>query len=252
MFRFLGTVHGHGIPLPGAHRVANFRSHLTGGALVSGVAAFASYGEGLSSSTETQALFVLGTAASLLPDIDADDSKPVRGLFNVVGIIVGFWVAFRLAGLVGLFEQVAVWIGVALLIAFPLRWAFARLTVHRGIWHTLLMAVVITLIVTVVADTLLRLDAVLAWLAGGFVLLGYVTHLTMDEIASVDLLDRRVKRSFGTALKPISLRAWPWTLVLMGLSVLLIGLTPDPALVLAGVGHLGIATEPLAAHWPRW
>lgn len=232
--------------------MANFRSHLTIGALVSGVAAFASYGEGLSNTVETQVLFVLGTAASLLPDIDADDSKPVRGLFNIVGIVVGFLVAFRLAGRVALFEQVGIWLGTALLIAFPLRWAFARLTVHRGIWHSLLMAIVVALAVTVAADTLLRLDGVLAWLAGGFVLLGYLTHLTLDELASVDLLDRRVKRSFGTALKPLSLSAWPWSLVLMGLTVLLIGLTPDPAPVLAGVGQLGILTEPLAAHWPRW
>lgn len=232
--------------------MANFRSHLTGGAFVSGVAAFVSYGQGLSNVAETQALFALGTAASLLPDIDADDSKPVRGLFNVVGIVVGFLVAFRLAGRVGLFEQVGVWIGVALLVAFPLRWGFGRLTVHRGIWHTLLMATVVTLAATVIADSLMGLDAVLSWLAGGFVLLGYLTHLTLDEIASVDLLDRRVKRSFGTALKPLSLRAWHWSIVLLGVVVLLVGLTPDPAPVLAGVGQFGIATNSLAALWPRW
>jgi len=232
--------------------MANFRAHLTGGALISGIAAFASYGEGLTSSAETQVLFVLGTASSLLPDIDADDSKPVRGLFQVVGIVAGFLVAFRLAGRVGLFEQVMTWIGVALVVAFPLRWAFARLTVHRGIWHSLLMAVVISLAVTVVAEALVGLSGSLAWLSGGFVLLGYLTHLTMDEMASVDLLDRKIKRSFGTALKPLSLRAWPWSLVLMGVVVVLIGLTPDPTPVLAGVGQLGIETERLAALWPRW
>lgn len=232
--------------------MANFRTHLTGGALIAGAAAFASYGEGLTNTAETQVLFVLGTASSLLPDIDADDSKPVRGLFSLVGIVVGFLVAFRLAGRVGLFEQVMIWIGVALVVAFPVRWAFARLTIHRGIWHSLLMAVVISLAATVVAEALLGLSASLAWLAGGFVLLGYLSHLTMDEIASVDLLDRRVKRSFGTALKPLSLRAWPWSLVLIGLAVVLIGLTPDPTPVLAGVGQLGIETEQIAAYWPRW
>jgi len=232
--------------------MANFRAHLTGGALISGIAAFASYGEGLTSSAETQVLFVLGTASSLLPDIDADDSKPVRGLFHVVGIVAGFLVAFRLAGRVGLFEQVMTWIGVALVVAFPLRWAFARLTVHRGIWHSLLMAVVISLAVTVVAEALVGLSGSLAWLSGGFVLLGYLTHLTMDEMASVDLLDRKIKRSFGTALKPLSLRAWPWSLVLIGVVVVLIGLTPDPTPVLAGVSQLGIETERLAALWPRW
>ncbi|MEA3640917.1 MAG: metal-dependent hydrolase [Lamprobacter sp.] len=236
--------------------MANFRAHLTGGALISGVAAFASYGEGLSSSAETQALFVLGTAASLLPDIDADDSTPVRALFNSVGIMLGFILAFRIDDLVpmevAVLEQIAVWIAVSLFVAFPLRWGFARLTVHRGVWHTLLMAIVLALATTVAADLWLAVEPLLAWLAGGFVLLGYLTHLTLDEIASVDLLGRRVKRSFGTALKPLSLRAWPWSLLLIGLAVLLIGLTPDPAPLLAGVGQLGLSTEPLTAHWPRW
>jgi hypothetical protein len=35
--------------------------------------------------------------------------------------------------------------------------------------------------------------------------IGYLTHLVLDELYSVDLLNSRVKRSFGTALKPFSL-----------------------------------------------
>ncbi|MBK1707163.1 metal-dependent hydrolase [Halochromatium glycolicum] len=232
--------------------MANFRAHLTGGALVAGTAAFASYGEGLSSSAETQALFAIGTAASLLPDIDADDSKPARGVFNLAGLVGGFLVAFALAEHIGLIEQVIVWLAVAGLIAFPVRWAFAKLTVHRGIWHSLLMAVAVALAVTVAADTLLGLAPLAAWLAGGFVLLGYLTHLLLDEIASVDLLDRRVKRSFGTALKPLSLRAWPWSLALIGLTVVLAGLTPNPEPVLAAIERFGVAADPLLAYWPRW
>jgi hypothetical protein len=83
-------------------------------------------------------------------------------------------------------------------------------------------------------------------------LLGYVTHLVLDEAASVDLLGRRVKRSFGTALKPISLRFWPGTLVLLGLAVVLIGIAPDPNALLRLVAQLGIGTAGWAAHWPRW
>lgn len=232
--------------------MANFRTHLTGGALVAGTAAFASYGEGLSNSAETQALFALGTVASLLPDIDADDSKPARGVFNLAGVVAGFLVAFALAGRVGLIEQVMIWLAVAALIAFPVRWAFATLTVHRGIWHTLLMAVVVALATTVAADALLGLSALGAWLAGGFALLGYLTHLVLDELASVDLLDRRVKRSFGTALKPVSLRAWPWTVALMGAGVVLAGLTPDPEPVVIAIERLGVEAGPFLAYWPRW
>jgi hypothetical protein len=35
--------------------------------------------------------------------------------------------------------------------------------------------------------------------------IGYLTHLVLDEFYSVDLFNRKIKRSFGTALKPFSL-----------------------------------------------
>lgn len=236
--------------------MANFQGHLTGGVLISGIAAFAAYGQGLIDSTETQVLFVIGTTASLLPDIDADNSKPVRALFSLLGVVLGFMVAFKVDDHVpievGVLGQIVVWVGVMLFVSFPLRQAFARLTVHRGVWHSVLMAIVLALAMTVATDFWLDVEPLLAWLAGGFVLLGYLTHLTLDEIASVDLLGRRVKRSFGTALKPLSLRAWPWSLLLIGATVWLLGMTPDPTPVLAGIGQLGIPTEPLVAHWPRW
>ena len=38
-------------------------------------------------------------------------------------------------------------------------------------------------------------------MSGLFVSVGYVIHLVLDEIYSVDLTGARVKRSFGTALK---------------------------------------------------
>jgi hypothetical protein len=78
--------------------VADFRTHLIGGSIVCAVASLGSYSQGLSSALETQGLFALGTAASLLPDIDADDSRPLRTVFDVAGIFVGFLVAFRFAG----------------------------------------------------------------------------------------------------------------------------------------------------------
>jgi membrane-bound metal-dependent hydrolase YbcI (DUF457 family) len=232
--------------------MANFQTHLIGGAVISSAGAFASYGQGLSGAGETQALFAVGVAASLLPDIDADDSKPVRAVFDVAGVVIGFLVAFAFAERLKLVDLVLIWAAVWAGVRWPIRMLFARFTVHRGIWHTLLMALVLSLVAAIAADVWLGLGPLAAWLVGGFVLLGYLTHLTLDEIASVDLFGRRVKRSFGTALKPISLKSWPASLSLIGLVYVLVGLTPDPAPMLAAVGRCGIETEGLAAVWPRW
>ncbi|TVQ85570.1 MAG: metal-dependent hydrolase [Chromatiaceae bacterium] len=233
-------------------RMANFNAHLTGGALGAAATAFASFAAGLSSAHESQALFLVGLGASLLPDIDADDSRPLRGVFSLGGIALGFVVAFSQADRLGVFELLLIWIGVGLLVRFPLRWLFSRFTVHRGSWHSLLMALVLALGVAVAADGWVGVEARLAWLAGGFTLVGYLTHLVLDEVASVDLFGRRIKRSFGTALKPFSLRAWPASLLLFVLLVLLLGRSPDPAPLLAAIGQLGVPTQPLAVYWPRW
>jgi membrane-bound metal-dependent hydrolase YbcI (DUF457 family) len=232
--------------------MANFKTHLIGGAIVSSAGAFASFGQGLSDAGDTQALFAVGVAASLLPDIDADDSKPIRAVFDLAGIVVGFLVAFSFADRLKVVDLVLIWGCVWLGIRFPVRMLFARFTVHRGVWHSLLMALVLALAATIAADLLLGLAPTLAWLVGGFTLLGYLTHLLLDEFASVDLFDRRVKRSFGTALKPLSLNAWPASLSLIGVLYVQIGLTPDPAPILAAASRLGIETQPLAAVWPRW
>lgn len=232
--------------------MASFQTHLIGGALVSSAGSFVSYGQGLSGPGETQALFAVGVAASLLPDIDADASKPVRAVFGLAGIVVGFLVAFAFAEYCAPLELVLVWAAVWLGVRYPLFWVFARYTVHRGIWHSLLMALVVALAAAILTELWLALDARSAWLVGGFTLLGYLTHLVLDELAGVDLMGNRVKRSFGTALKPFSLRAWPASLVLLGLLILMLGLTPDPTPVLVAIDTLGLEARRLAPLWPRW
>jgi len=104
--------------------------------------------------------------------------------------------------------------------------------VHRGIWHSWLAVALAALGTANVAHHLLGAAAWEAWISGGFVALGYLTHLCMDELASVDLWGNRVRRSFGTALKPFSLAA-PWASLGMLSAVLALGyLAPsiDPLL----------------------
>ncbi len=181
--------------------MADFRVHLYGAAATSGLATLAVHGLGWTGPRQAQLLFLLGVAGGLLPDIDAPQSTPVR---------------------LGVFEL------------------FSRYTVHRGIWHSWLAALGAGLASTNLAHHAAGLPAWESWLAGAFVTLGYLTHLCLDEIASVDLLGRRIKRSFGTALKPFSL-AYPWASLAMLVAVLLLGVSAPPvAPVLAVADHYGL------------
>lgn len=209
--------------------MANFQTHLGVGTAVIGIAALGVHTQADTDFGQTQWLLIVGVAASLLPDIDADDSRPVRAFFAVVGLVIGFMVASAFSAHIRLFELTLIWAGVWGFVYVPLRLFFARLTVHRGLFHSLLMALTIALFTVIAADRWLALMPPMNWLFGGFVLLGYLTHLVLDEIASVDLLGNRVKRSFGTAIKPLSLRAWPLSLLLFGLFSIGVLLAPDPA-----------------------
>ncbi|WP_050750280.1 metal-dependent hydrolase [Allochromatium vinosum] len=186
--------------------MANFQTHLNVGILVSAAAALSLHMGGLVARSETPALFVLGVAGSLLPDIDSDRSKPIGLLFNVLGASLAFAVTLPLTARLLPLELVALWIGVFLGVRYGLLKLFTRFTVHRGVWHSWLAIAAVSLAATNLAYWLWEHSPEGAWIAGLMVGIGYLTHLTLDEFSSVDLFNSRIKRSFGTALKPASLK----------------------------------------------
>lgn len=227
--------------------MANFSAHLYGAAAASSAAALGVYGLGWAGPELTQVLFFLGVTGGLLPDIDADGSAPVRGFFTLLGVVLGFLVSFALVGWLAIIDLTLVWIGVFLLVRYGVFEAFARFTVHRGIWHSWLAAAFAGLAAANLGYHVLALPGWDAWLAGAFVTLGYFTHLCLDELASVDLLGRRVKRSLGTALKPFSL-ASPAATAAMLAGVLTLGwLAPPVHPVLEQARERGLSGEALQA-----
>jgi hypothetical protein len=59
-----------------------------------------------------------------------------------------------------------------------------------------------------------------------FVGVGYLVHLILDELYSVDLMGRRMKKSFGTALKPFSLKNFKESLLMLILICGLVYISP--------------------------
>jgi hypothetical protein len=199
--------------------MANFQTHLNGGILVSGAAVLALHRGGLAGDDQTLPYFVLGVVGSLLPDIDADTSKPVRAFFSVLGAGLAFAMTLPLIGRFLPMELALIWGAVFLCVRYGFFVIFSRYTVHRGIWHSWLGIAVAALAATNACYWLWDQSPATAWIAGLMVGIGYLTHLCLDELYSVDLLNSQVKRSFGTALKPFSLSD-PWSslgmLILVG------------------------------------
>src|SRR5262249_50646196 len=76
---------------------------------------------------------------------------------------------------------------------------------------------------------LFGLATVTSWLIGCFVALGYMIHLLLDEIYSVDITGARIKKSFGTALKFASIEEFK-TSVGLGIATVAVFFLATPTL----------------------
>ncbi|MFA5901929.1 MAG: metal-dependent hydrolase, partial [Hyphomicrobium sp.] len=173
------------------------------------------------------AVTLAGSLGSVLPDIDLKDSRPSRALFAGLAVFFSFALLFHFAPHLSIAEMWALWLGTLLFVRYGLHTAFHRLANHRGVWHSwiagLASAFATVIIFYYVFD---RPDGV-AWLAGGFLLIGFLTHLILDEIYSVDVLGNYIKRSFGTAFKPFDKRNPVGSALMAGAAVGLLFLTPS-------------------------
>jgi hypothetical protein len=152
----------------------------------------------------------LTTLGGLLPDLDSDSGVPVRELFGLAAAVTPFLLYKHLLDHGLSPEQtVVILAGVYILIRYVISRIFKRWTVHRGMFHSipaLLIAGLVFYLGYHTSDKLTRL-----YLAGG-VMLGFLSHLVLDELCSVDFMGLHVKlnRYAGSALKLAS-KSWPAT-----------------------------------------
>lgn len=143
----------------------------------------------------------LTTLGGLLPDLDSDSGVPVRELFGLAAALTPLFLYSRLhAEGVNTEQTVAILAGVYLFVRYGLSGAFKRFTVHRGMFHSLPALLIAGLVVYLGypnKDVPLRL-----YLAGG-AMLGFLSHLVLDELYSVDFMGVgiRLNKYAGSALK---------------------------------------------------
>ena len=181
--------------------MANFPTHIGIGTVASGMLATLTLAANVVGPENLVAVTAAGVLGSVLPDIDLKDSRPGRALFFGLAAFFSFVALFNGAGRYSIVE---LWILAGLTFLFVRYVAhgiFHRISYHRGLFHSVLAAVFFGLLTVLVYYYVLDRPEGVAWLAGGFMFVGYLVHLTLDEIYSVDVMDTRIKASFGTALK---------------------------------------------------
>ena len=209
--------------------MANFKTHVGIAFSASSLMAAASVSAGLIEVMQSPWYVSLGVVGGMLPDIDASNSRPARQLFRGLALWCSSSVWLALEQSLGQRLLLLMTLAVFFTVRYLLAHAFQRVTVHRGVFHSLLAGVFFALLLTCVSHYGFGVATLTAWVGGLFLLFGFLVHLCLDELFSVDLANGRMKKSFGTALKIYGYQNIPGSLLLLTLSGGLLFAAPSSA-----------------------
>lgn len=181
--------------------MANFSTHITVAAAGAGLLSVLCLQVGLATPADALMLALMGTIGGILPDIDLQHAYPSRIMFSLFGIIAAFLVVFSAENDLSIVELWGIGLTTFALIRFPIWMIFHQYTNHRGSIHSVVAGLLFMFLTAAFTHHVMTKDPFMAWLMGLFVFLGFILHLLLDELYSVDFMNSKIKKSFGTALK---------------------------------------------------
>ncbi len=216
--------------------MANFNTHLNVAAITTGLSAAVLLSASHIDLNSALWLWFLGAVGGLLPDIDSDNSTALDTIFNLFALSAVLFVIRYITteqfAQISFIELIAIPLLVYGIMRYLIRPIFEKITVHRGSCHSLFFLLLAALLTTQIIWRLsyqhTEQSAIIAWLSGGFIFLGGLIHLLLDEIFSVDLHNIRIKRSFGTALKLADFKNKSLTLITLIAIITLAYIAPSP------------------------
>ena len=143
----------------------------------------------------------LTAVGGMLPDLDSDSGTPIREMFGLAASVIPLLLYRRLetAGLTheGILAAIVL---IYIAVRYGLSSLFRRVTVHRGMFHSIPCMLIFGLGVYLAYDSPLHSTRILLGLG---VMIGFLSHLVLDEIYSVDFngLRLHLKSSAGSAVK---------------------------------------------------
>lgn len=210
--------------------MADFKTHLTASTVVG--LAYGGAACGLGGMPIPACVLAAGLcgASGMLPDIDSGPGRPLREITSFLAVAIPAMLFARLQHY-GLSQSSIILVGVAIYVSirFGLAELLRRYTVHRGMFHSFVAAAIFGQL------TYLALyddSNAVRWLIAGGVVLGFLSHLCLDEIYSVQWDGRpRLKNSFGTALKVFAHGWWPNVSAYAKFAILTFLVINEPSLV---------------------
>ncbi|MBF0108120.1 MAG: metal-dependent hydrolase [Magnetococcales bacterium] len=165
--------------------MAGFKVHFLAAAITGGCLGTAMLQSGMLEPHGVLAAFFLTSFGGVVPDLDADHSIVLATATTVMAVVVSFLAMFHWRQGQGVVELIALWFGCYLFFKWVVLGFVTRLTVHRGIVHSIPAAILGGIMTVLFLHDLLGWPDHLSWLGGGFFWTGYMVHLTVDELTGL-------------------------------------------------------------------
>ena len=187
----------------------------------------------------------LCSVSGMLPDLDSGPGVPLRESVAFTAAVVPMLLIDRFRTM-GMQPESMVLAGgiIYLLIRFGLGRAITRWTVHRGMFHSIPALAIVGELAYLICEH--ENPSIRLFNAGG-VMLGFASHLVLDEIWSIDFRHFRLKSSWGTALKFWGDCWWANLATYANLIILALLICEDPTSTVPnfpGRNHEAVANQP--------
>jgi hypothetical protein len=210
--------------------VANFKTHFGVGATSSAILSGVLLSMEVLTPMEATVAFGIGTFGSLLPDIDADNSKSIEIAFTIISLLITILFVFAKTAEYSIIELLVMSGAIFWTVRFGFIGIFRKISRHRGMFHSVPLGLIFGVGTAILMHNFFGLNSLVSWIYGIMMSFGYIVHLILDELYSVDLGNRRVKKSAGTALKFFTPYQIQNLLIYITLGLLLL-ISPDFSLV---------------------
>lgn len=194
--------------------MASFEQHVNTALISTGILVVPLHASALLDIKESLVILLMGVIGGILPDLDSDSSKPIKIVFKMCSIILPLIILLLTPIKIPVVYTLAIWVGSAIFLHYAVFKTFLHFSTHRGVIHTIPMGLLSAQISTLIFLKLLHKELYFSLLAGFFLFFGFMIHLILDEIFSINALGMQIKRSFGSALKFYDRRNIPGSIVI--------------------------------------
>ena len=181
--------------------MADFKTHAITSAISSSMASSAFFSLHILTPEQAVISFLIGSIGGFLPDIDSSYSFSIKAIFNISFIFVSIILILNMSFTHQIIEIFIYIFIIYILINYFIIDIVRKYLKHRGLHHSIPVAFIWSIMVVIISSLLFNCSYLVSYIYGILMFIGYLTHLILDEIYSVDIKNKKIKKSFGSALK---------------------------------------------------